>query len=598
MTSTKEFNRFKILSIINLSMAALLSILELSFHADISLLAFPISGCFTAATVYLVFYLIIVKTDGSHIYAAIKFTEYLPYVHLITFILRRAGKTGTAFWYDVATVVLWFIIWVLSYFSPKCLYADKNKEVIKGWAIPPKKKKLHGIEKIIFEIADWVDAAVWAVFTVLIFQIFLVQLYSIPSESMVPTFLIKDHVFVSKIDCGPKFPLTDVGLPDFRKYKRGDTIVIRNPHYSHDRKEEVKTVTSQLVNMLTLMTVNLNKDADGELKADPLVKRIAGEPGEQLVMQDGKLYRRTIESDEWKPVDYDNKFATWDLSSVDASIREKIQYYPFSSVSPIWRDRKQTVRANTKEVVKSASENYRKMLDFEEERRNYDLNLAVFQAKEIVRKFKKLAFTGNLIDGFEQPSLFEYNLFKNVQQISTDLLSKKGGVEWFSSFMTSWIYSKDNARDYYSEANYRLNVMTKITFGKLVVRYSELFLNSSASVSWQSDSELYQLYEKADILNWYIQQLLDERNMPVFPANDNDGNPQYIPDNCYFMIGDNRFNSLDLRHRYEKIEEALTKDDPQSVSYYSMMEPQFINKKYIIGKPIFRFWPLNRFGKV
>ena len=44
------------------------------------------------------------------------------------------------------------------------------------------------------------------------------QLYEIPSESMVPTFLVKDKVFVSKIDCGPKFPLTDVGLPDFRKY--------------------------------------------------------------------------------------------------------------------------------------------------------------------------------------------------------------------------------------------------------------------------------------------------------------------------------------------------------------------------------------------
>ena len=70
----------------------------------------------------------------------------------------------------------------------------------------------------------------FVIFTVLIFQIFLLQLYEIPSESMVPTFLVKDRVFVSKIDCGPKFPLTEVGLPDFRKYKRGDTIVLRNPH--------------------------------------------------------------------------------------------------------------------------------------------------------------------------------------------------------------------------------------------------------------------------------------------------------------------------------------------------------------------------------
>ena len=112
------------------------------------------------------------------------------------------------------------------------------------------------------------------------------------------------------------------------------------------------------------------------------------------------------------------------------------------------------------------------------------------------------------------------------------------------------------------------------------------------------DTQVLELYEDAELLHWYIQGLLDERNMPLFPANDNAGNPQYIPDNCYFMMGDNRFNSLDLRHSYEQKEKALTSDDPLSVTYYSMMEPQYINKKYIIGKPVFRFWPLGRFGKV
>ena len=42
----------------------------------------------------------------------------------------------------------------------------------------------------------------------------------------------------------------------------------------------------------------------------------------------------------------------------------------------------------------------------------------------------------------------------------------------------------------------------------------------------------------------------------------------------------------------------LTSDDPISVKYESMMQPQYINKKYIVGKPIFRFWPLRRLGKV
>ena len=86
--------------------------------------------------------------------------------------------------------------------------------------------------------------------------------------------------------------------------------------------------------------------------------------------------------------------------------------------------------------------------------------------------------------------------------------------------------------------------------------------------------------------------------MPVFPANDANGNAQYIPKNCYFMMGDNRFNSLDLRHSYDQKMKPLTDDDKLSIEYYSMMEPQYVNKRYIIGKPVYRFWPATRRGKV
>lgn len=300
---SNQFHSFKILAIIELSAAILFSFFNISFHADISLLAFPLSIAYTAVTCWFLFYKLVLKTDGKNILAAIKLTEYLPYFLFITFILRRAGKTGTPYIIDVITVILWFVIFVLAYFSTRNLYPKKNEKIIRGWAVAPVEKKYKGFGRVIYEIVDTIDAFFWAIFTVLIFQIFLMQLYEIPSESMVPTFLIKDRVFVSKLDCGPKFPLTDVGLPDFRKYKRGDTIVLRNPHYTMDRKSEVKTVTSQLIYMFSLSTIRLNKDADGELKADPLVKRITGLPGEQLVMQDGTLYRRTSESDVFEPVE-------------------------------------------------------------------------------------------------------------------------------------------------------------------------------------------------------------------------------------------------------------------------------------------------------
>ena len=571
---SNQFHSFKILAIIELSAAILFSFFNISFHADISLLAFPLSIAYTAVTCWFLFYKLVLKTDGKNILAAIKLTEYLPYFLFITFILRRAGKTGTPYIIDVITVILWFVIFVLAYFSTRNLYPKKNEKIIRGWAVAPVEKKYKGFGRVIYEIVDTIDAFFWAIFTVLIFQIFLMQLYEIPSESMVPTFLIKDRVFVSKLDCGPKFPLTDVGLPDFRKYKRGDTIVLRNPHYTMDRKSEVKTVTSQLIYMFSLSTIRLNKDADGELKADPLVKRITGLPGEQLVMQDGTLYRRTAASDVFEPVELDAKYAMWNLNTVSSKIKPFIEHLPLSAAE------------------------YQKMIDFEETRRNYDLTAAEFQAHELVRRFRNLCVVNKDAGKFSAPELYEGMLFRNKNELFKRLYMQEGGSEWFEKFMTSWIPAKNDIRDVYSESNYRLNVMAKLIFGKMMVEYAQFYSDGIDESKWDKQDSVSSLMNEIELHYWYVQNLLDERNMPVFPANDSEGNPQYIPNNCYFMMGDNRFNSLDLRHSYDYKEQALAEDDPLSLTYYSIMEPQYINKKYVIGKPVFRFWPVGRLGKV
>ena len=160
MNTTKQFEKYKITTLINLGASVLFSLLLINFSLDISILAFPIGAAYCAITVLFSLKMIL-KTDGKLIYKVIKLTEYLPYVFFITFILRRAGKNGTPFFYDVITVVLWFVIFVCSFMTSRKLYPKKNALIVKGWKTAPVERKFKGLSKIIFEVVDWIDALVW-----------------------------------------------------------------------------------------------------------------------------------------------------------------------------------------------------------------------------------------------------------------------------------------------------------------------------------------------------------------------------------------------------------------------------------------------------
>jgi signal peptidase I len=576
--ANSRLRNFFIWLYIVLGTALLFSVLCMGFSFDISLLALPLSLVFSGIMAYFTHNLNR-KDDVRAIPVIRKMMQYLPYVMLMSFVLRRAGKLGTYYWYDVVTVLLWCIVFIGSLFVSYYMNDKRIFLLKKEWGVQVDQnpqKRFHGSKRVLFEAVDWIDALVQAVFMVLLIQIFIVQLYVIPSESMVPQFLIKDRVIVFKTASGPKFPLSDVGIPCMRDYKRGDIIVFRNPHYSMDRKSEVKTVTSQLVYMLTFMAVNFNKDADGQPKADPLVKRIAGVPGEQLVMQDGTLFCRTKNSQNFQPVDRDASFAAWNLNDTDAATKTGIKTFPLSQSQ------------------------YDMMLACEKERRELDLNNAASECAGLSQQFYKIipGRSGRMTsDGI---SMFEYDLFVNYDAFTQKLMSADGGAWWFEQFMTDWIKNKPAdgiyaGGDIYSNANYRLNIMIKICLGRIIVRNAELIRSGISAEKRRNDTQLYKYMEQAEKLNFYVM-ILDQRNMPVFPESNADGSARYIPENCYFMMGDNRFNSLDMRHSYEQTMTLLTKLDKYSVTYESNMAPQYVNKKYILGTTVFRFWPVNRIG--
>jgi len=60
---------------------------------------------------------------------------------------------------------------------------------------------------------EWVDAIVFAVVAATIIRVFFIEAYTIPSGSMERSLLIGDFLFVSKINYGARIPITPVAFP-------------------------------------------------------------------------------------------------------------------------------------------------------------------------------------------------------------------------------------------------------------------------------------------------------------------------------------------------------------------------------------------------
>ena len=112
---------------------------------------------------------------------------------------------------------------------------------------------------------------------------FVVEPFRIPSESMLPTLLVGDHLFVSKFTYGVKVPFLGTRLPAVRAPRRGDVVVFTVARDPHDPSRICPV------------------DRCPDFPTEEFVKRIVGLPGETLeVRPDGtvRIDGRLLETDE------------------------------------------------------------------------------------------------------------------------------------------------------------------------------------------------------------------------------------------------------------------------------------------------------------
>jgi signal peptidase I len=146
-------------------------------------------------------------------------------------------------------------------------------------------------------VVDWLFAILWAACVVLVINQYFFQNYQIPSESMVNTLRIGDMIFVDKLSYGPELLPGVAKLSGIAKPSRGQIIVFENPTYLS--KGPVFTIVQQMIYMLTLTIVDIDRDQNGEQRVHYLIKRAIGTPGDRLRVDSGEVFIKPEGSSSW-----------------------------------------------------------------------------------------------------------------------------------------------------------------------------------------------------------------------------------------------------------------------------------------------------------
>ena len=118
---------------INIVLSVLFSILSLSFHADISLLAFPLAAVFTAILFYSGNIQLLKKSNLRHLTAIRRVFQYEPFVFISAFVIQRSGNSGMPFALDIMCALVWTVTMLISFYIQHILSEKRIVSLNEEW---------------------------------------------------------------------------------------------------------------------------------------------------------------------------------------------------------------------------------------------------------------------------------------------------------------------------------------------------------------------------------------------------------------------------------------------------------------------------------
>lgn len=138
---------------------------------------------------------------------------------------------------------------------------------------------------------EWADAIVFAVIAASLIRGFLIEAYMIPTGSMERSLLVGDFLFVSKLNYGPRIPITPLAFP----FAHHTMPVTGGKAYSEWIQVPYKRLPGfQDIKRNDVVVFNYPMEADAPYnrpidKRENYIKRLVGMPGDKVTMKNKRL---------------------------------------------------------------------------------------------------------------------------------------------------------------------------------------------------------------------------------------------------------------------------------------------------------------------
>ncbi|MBL7836693.1 MAG: signal peptidase I [Bacteroidetes bacterium] len=213
------------------------------------------------------------------IWAILPVSDVIIWFSLVIDMMESFGKFK--FWEQVLGVIVPFFMYPFMAFDKKVTYLGKARDV-------EFRKKYRSTKR--GSDREWADAIFFALVVAYMIRTFQFEPYKIPTSSMEDSMLVGDFLVVSKMHYGARFPNTPLAFPLVHQDIFGAKAyseAIELPYMRLWGPQNIKRNDPVVFNVPFDLLDNTPRPPD---KMQNYVKRCVGVPGDEIKIVDGTLY--------------------------------------------------------------------------------------------------------------------------------------------------------------------------------------------------------------------------------------------------------------------------------------------------------------------